>query len=305
VSIPLESPAVLQLGWLLSAFSTEPDEATVEDVAARLGTRLAAQWTPEAFLTTRKAMGERVGAVTVEQLDATNERAWVVVRAQDGSTWQITCAVDPGDPDKLDTVVVAPHPWPGLTPRLPDVFDDYEPPTQQPPDGPLRMIVFSGVPGTGKSSLADALGSAVGVPVFAIDWLLGALDPFGGRRLEELGMAGYELLTTLALRQLMLGQSVILDSPIEEIPTRQRWTSLAERFGAEMVVIDCICSDPDLHKTRVEGRQRGIPGWHEGGNWENVAKRVAEYPKWAQDVLTVDAVNSLEDNLRLVRDHVT
>jgi hypothetical protein len=93
---------------------------------------------------------------------------------------------------------------------------------------------------------------------------------------------------------------VILDSPIEEVPTRQRWSSLASRFDARFVVIDCICSDPDVHKTRVEGRKRGIPGWHEGGNWENVAKRAAEYPRWEQDVLTVDAVNPLDENLRLV-----
>jgi predicted kinase len=300
-SIPFESPAVRQLEWVLSAFSPDTDEATIDDIAQRLGDKLAALWSPDAFLATRKAMAERMGPITVEQLDATIDRAWVVIRAQDGSTWQVTCTVDPAHPSKLDTVVVAPWPWPGLTPRLPDVFDAYELPAHERVDGPLRMIAFAGVPGTGKSSLADAVGRSIGVPVFAIDWLLGALDPFGGRRLDHLfGMAGYEQLTTLALRQLLLGQSVILDSPIEEVPTRQRWSSLASRFDARFVVIDCICSDPDVHKTRVEGRKRGIPGWHEGGNWENVAKRAAEYPRWEHDVLTVDAVNPFDENLRLV-----
>ncbi len=303
MTIAFESPAMRQLEWFLSAINGS-DALTVNEVADRLGEQLASRWSPDAFLATLKGMRGRVAPVTIERLDFSTERAWAAVRSGDGSAWHVTCTVDLAHPDKMETVLVAPSPWPGLTPRLPDVFDDYEPPDHRPAEGPLRLIVFSGLPGTGKSTLADAVGRSIGVPVFAIDWLLGSLDPFGARRFEEFGMAGYEQLTTLALRQLMLGQSVILDSPVEEVPTRLRWLSLARRFGAGFVVIDCVCSDQDVHKSRVESRHRGIPGWHEGGNWENVASRAAVYPPWDRDVLTVDAVQPIEQNLRLVLEHL-
>ena len=79
----------------------------------------------------------------------------------------------------------------------------------------MKMIVFSGLPGTGKSSLAESIGRQLGIPVFAKDWLEASLILSGlGSKddLKQLGFAGYELLTVLAERQFMLNQSVILDS---------------------------------------------------------------------------------------------
>jgi SpoVK/Ycf46/Vps4 family AAA+-type ATPase len=35
----------------------------------------------------------------------------------------------------------------------------------------LKLIIFSGLPGTGKSALAEAVGRELGIPVFAKDWL--------------------------------------------------------------------------------------------------------------------------------------
>ncbi len=77
----------------------------------------------------------------------------------------------------------------------------------------MKLIVFSGLPGTGKSTLAESIGKEFCFPVFAKDWLEATLLRSGLKEdLKSLGFAGYELLTVLAERQLMLGQSVILDS---------------------------------------------------------------------------------------------
>jgi predicted kinase len=143
------------------------------------------------------------------------------------------------------------------------------------------------------------------VPVFAVDWLLGSLTPFGGYHLEELFKMGGELLTTLAYRQLALGQSAILDFPAEDLATRTRWRTLAGTAGAEFRVVVCVCSDRELHRARLEGRERGIPGWHDAGNWANVERRLAEFPPWTGQVLTIDAVQPLARNLATVLAYVT
>ena len=189
-----------------------------------------------------------------------------------------------------------------MTPRLPTDFAGY--PQIAGRGAGARLIVFCGLPGTGKSTLAEAVGRQLGVPVFAVDWLLGSLTPFGGYHLDELLKVGAELLTTLAFRQLALGQSAILDFPAEDLATRTRWQTLAFTAGAEFRVVVWACSDRKLHWTRLERRERGIPGWHEGGNWANVERRLAEFPPWTGEVLTVDAIQPLAQNLATVLEYV-
>src|SRR4051794_22796098 len=100
----------------------------------------------------------------------------------------------------------------------------------------MQLIVFSGLPGTGKSSLAEAVGRQLAIPVFAKDWLEGVLvrcqlQPASAAA-SSLGYASYELLTTLAERQLRLGQSVILDSVASPPVIRAEWQRLATQHGA-------------------------------------------------------------------------
>jgi hypothetical protein len=68
-------------------------------------------------------------------------------------------------------------------------------------------------------------------------------------------------------------------------------------------VIECVCSDTDLHRTRVEGRVRGIPGWHEI-DWAHVERLRADLPPLTLARLTADAVASVDTNLALVEEYV-
>src|SRR6188474_1942666 len=106
----------------------------------------------------------------------------------------------------------------------------------------MKLIIFSGLPGTGKSTLAEAVGKTLRIPVFAKDWLEATLlrsDLKPTRADKSLGFAGYELLTILAQRQLMLGQSVILDSVAASQTIRSTWVQLAEQYHSSCRVIEC------------------------------------------------------------------
>ena len=163
----------------------------------------------------------------------------------------------------------------------------------------MKLIVFSGLPGTGKSRLADALGKHLGFPVFAKDWLEVVLLQNGLRPAQDgksLGYVGYELLTTLAEHQLMLGQSAILDSVASIQKIRDAWKSLAGKYLAEWRVIECISSDETIHRKRLLTRERNIPGWHEL-EWSEVERVKEYYVPWQIDHLVLDMVHPFEENL--------
>ena len=166
----------------------------------------------------------------------------------------------------------------------------------------MQFIVISGLPGTGKSSVAEAVGRALRVPVFGKDWLEATL-----RRSDlqgETGYAGYELLTTLAERQLQLGQSVILDSVATFERIRAQWRRVAEAYGAEWRVVECVCSDFDLQRQRVESRRRGIPGWHEL-TWADVERVGGKYEPWQEERLVLDGKRPLSQNIQSAISYLT
>ena len=163
----------------------------------------------------------------------------------------------------------------------------------------MKLIIFSGLPGTGKSTLAEAIGKELGIPVFAKDWLESTLLRSGLKLTIEdksLGFAGYELLTILAERQLSLGQSVILDSVAGTETIRNTWRQLARQYGADWRVIECICSDESLHRSRLKVRKRNIPGWHEL-EWSDVEKVKQYYRPWNDECLKLDMINLYKENL--------
>ena len=81
------------------------------------------------------------------------------------------------------------------------------------------------------------------------------------------------------------------------------WRETAASFSARLFLIECVCSDEAVHRARIEGRIRGIPGWHEVG-WDHVERIRAEIPPLTVDRLIVDAMVPVEDNLRRVLSHI-
>lgn len=168
---------------------------------------------------------------------------------------------------------------------------------------PSKLVVLSGLPGTGKSEVAEAIGARLRAPVFSKDWVEAPLLQSGLVPREQLGALGYDLLTALANRQLMLRQSVVLDSVASTESIRSRWRDLARTHSAGWYVIECVCSDSDTHRSRMDGRRRGIPGWPEL-TWGEVERVRGYFVPWTESRLTLDAVHPLTDNVMRALEYV-
>ena len=166
-----------------------------------------------------------------------------------------------------------------------------------------KLVVLTGLPGTGKSAIAEAVAGHLRAPVFAKDRLEAPLLRSGAVRPEQLGSLGYELLTTLADRQLALGQSAVLDSVASTASIRSAWRELADRHRAAWYVIECVCSDPNVHRQRLDGRARGIPDWPEL-DWSEVERVRGYYAPWDEPRLTLDAMALLGDNIVRAVDYI-
>ena len=163
-----------------------------------------------------------------------------------------------------------------------------------------RLIIFTGLPGTGKSTLADEAATTLGCPLFAKDQLEAALRRSGIGADAGSGWAAVELLTTLAAEQLRRGQSAILDSVATFERLRECWRALAREHDARLRVVECVCADETLHRARLAGRRRGIPDWPEL-DWSEVERVRARYEPWSDPRLILDAAQPLAVNRAALR----
>jgi predicted kinase len=110
---------------------------------------------------------------------------------------------------------------------------------------------------------------------------------------------GWNLLSRVAEQQLRRGASCVLDLVARE-EARAEWASLADTYAATFVVVECVCSDVETHRTRVQSRRRDIPAWYEL-DWDDVARGRDRYVRLAEPKIVLDAVDPIETNLALVR----
>jgi predicted kinase len=292
-----ETPALKRLRWLLAGLNGRwSGPATAEGaLAPDFAARIAPRW----LFDVTRGRAERFAPIRIVGVDADTDAATARFRTRENDLWVSHVEVETAAPHRITLTHTQRWIPDYLTPGLPIDFDGVPMPAAE----DAMLIVFGGVPGSGKSTIGEQVGAVLGIPVFALDWLLGALTPFGLRHRHDLMGLGGELLTTLAYRELSAGRSAILDTTSEDPAARARWASLAAAAGAAFIPVVCACTDETLHRERVERRVRGIPGWADAGDWANASARLVAFPPWP-GAMFVDTARPLEECVTAVLDRV-
>ncbi|MGY8663924.1 AAA family ATPase [Bradyrhizobium sp. UFLA05-109] len=153
-----------------------------------------------------------------------------------------------------------------------------------------QLLVLSGLPGTGKTTLARELTRQTGATYLRIDAIEQSLRAVG----VEPGAHGYAVANALAFENLTLGRVVVADCVNPVLASRRGWRATARRASVRIVEIELICSDLAAHRGRVEARVSDIEGLIPP-TWDEVVNR--SYEAWDRDHLILDTADGSTDSL--------
>jgi predicted kinase len=163
------------------------------------------------------------------------------------------------------------------------------------------LVVFGGLPGTGKTTLARRLATRWSAAYLRIDVIEQAIRR-AGVLATDVGPAGYVVANALAASNLANGLAVVADcvNPVSE--TREAWRAAAAGVGARIVEIEIVCSNRDEHRRRVETRPADIDDLVPP-SWQAVLER--DYAPWHEPHLVIDTAGCEPDQaIALIERHM-
>ena len=163
------------------------------------------------------------------------------------------------------------------------------------------LVIFSGLPGTGKSTLADRLARELRWPLLRIDDVAGKVPSDADYHFWDEKIL---VLLTIAEEQLKLGVSVIADS-IFMGADRMHAQEIATKHGAIFRPVYCFISDEVLWEKRVAKRFETAQDSNVA-SWEQIQHQSQWYAPWGSGTgLFVDAVEPVEQNYPKVLEYVS
>ena len=146
------------------------------------------------------------------------------------------------------------------------------------------LIVFAGLPGTGKSTLSRELARRLDAVWLRIDSIEQAIRNSGVVPVS-IHDAGYRAAHAVAEDNLRLGRHFSADSVNDRMLVRDAWRNVGVRAGVRVVEVETICSSMEEHRRRIETRESEVPGLVLP-TWADVTER--DYHAWERHHLIID-----------------
>ncbi len=150
------------------------------------------------------------------------------------------------------------------------------------------LVLMTGLPATGKSTIAEAVARALPAAWLSADPVDAALVRGGLRPEQRPDIAGYEAMKALADLQLSAGLSVVVDAVNPFAFVRDAYADIAARHAATLIVLVTECSDRALHRARVETRAKQP--------WSEVERQQGYWEPYEGEALRLDAAEDAAAN---------
>jgi predicted kinase len=163
------------------------------------------------------------------------------------------------------------------------------------------MVLFSGLPGTGKSTLATRLAHELQWPLLCIDDVIGDVPEDAGIPFWD---SRVDILLDVVETQLKVGLNVIVDSVFMNMD-RQHAQELARRYQVRFLPIYVFVSDENTWKERVTARYNELND-KDVASWERIQHQRERFREWETDTaLFIDSLNSADQNYETVLNFVS
>ena len=163
-----------------------------------------------------------------------------------------------------------------------------------------RLVIFSGLPGVGKTTLAEKLARKLRWPLLKIDDVIGPVPDNPG---IEFWDSKVDILLDLVNTQLSLGLDVIVDSVFMNMD-RQHAQEMAQKYKVRFLPIYVFISDDQIWQERVTKRFSELND-KDVATWENIQHQREHFAEWQPGTaLFIDSLHSVEENFERVLDFV-
>lgn len=176
------------------------------------------------------------------------------------------------------------------------------------------MIILSGLPGCGKTTMARLLVKELKIPILSIDDVVDAIPEHMAQHTNLFWEDMVHILLHLASSQLAWGQSVIVDSVfmgVDENQTQHRWSDrqrayeIAQQFQANFRPIYFYISDEQVWQERLAQRAAESQD-PRVATWSQVSMQRQYFQPWQPgQALFIDSLNSVADNFAEIIDFIT
>lgn len=164
------------------------------------------------------------------------------------------------------------------------------------------IIVFSGLPGTGKTTIAKQIATNLNAVYLRIDSIEQTLKNTQNITELAVGSKGYFIANSIALDNCKLGNTIIIDC-VNPLPlTRKIWQDTADKTSQRLVSIELYCSDQQKHYQRAMERKSDIDGLTPP-SWKKIITR--NYIPWNDAILRIDtAINDVNHSVKKILSYI-
>ena len=177
------------------------------------------------------------------------------------------------------------------------------------------LVIFWGLSGSGKTTLASRLATEKGVTYYNSDKVRKEVvagipaserhhDPFGkGLYSPEMTRKTYKALARLAGKELVTGNSVVVDATFQDRENRQRMVRLAKALDAEVFFVLCKATDEVIRERLDRRLGEAQPS---DGRWEIYLRQKERFKEpdriEGAQLLKVDTARPLGDLLQELKE---